>query len=195
MRSANLERTTTETTISASLNLDGNGAYDIQTGVGFFDHMLEQLARHSLIDITVRAEGDLHIDAHHTIEDVGIVLGQLLRRALGNKAGISRYGDVTVVMDEARTHVALDISGRPLLVWNVRFTVDKIGTMDTQLVREWFQAFSHNAGITLHVDNRCGDNAHHIAESCFKALARALRLAATIDTRSAGVVPSTKGEL
>ncbi len=194
-RQATITRKTKETEISATVDLDGTGAYDIKTGVGFLDHMLEQLARHGLIDITLRAKGDLHIDFHHTTEDCGIVLGQAVAKALGDKQGISRYADVHLPMDETLTRVALDVSGRPYLIWNVTFTRDKLGEMDTELFREFFQAFAQNAGITLHVANLYGENNHHIAETCFKGLARALRLALTIDPRQTGRVPSTKGML
>jgi len=194
-RVAEVARETSETQISVRVTLDGTGQYDIATGVGFFDHMLEQLARHSLIDITLRAKGDLHIDAHHTVEDCGIALGQALARALGERRGIRRYGAALLPMDEALTRVALDVSGRPYLVWRVDFPAAKIGDMDTELFREWFQAFAQNAGITLHVENFYGDNAHHIAESCFKALARALRGAIELDPRAGDAIPSTKGQL
>ena len=194
-RRATIDRQTKETRISASVNLDGTGAYDVATGVGFLDHMLEQLARHSLIDIELKAEGDLHIDFHHTVEDSGIVLGQALAKALGDKRGITRYASVHLPMDEAMTRVAVDISGRPYLVWDVTFTRPKLGEMDTELFREWFQAFAQNAGITLHVANLYGDNNHHIAETCYKGLARALRDAIAIDPRQEQRVPSTKGTL
>lgn len=194
-RAANVTRETKETQISVSVALDGTGQYDISTGVGFFDHMLEQLARHSLIDITLRAKGDLHIDAHHTVEDCGIALGQAVARSLGDRRGIRRYGAALLPMDEALTRVALDISGRPYLVWRVAFPAAKIGEMDTELFREFFQAFAQNAGITLHVENFYGGNAHHIAESGFKALARALREAIEVDPRAADKIPSTKGQL
>lgn len=195
MRTAKVERATKETQITAQVNLDGEGRYDIATGIGFLDHMLEQLSRHSLIDITIRAKGDLHIDQHHTTEDSGIVLGQAVAKALGDKQGITRYGSALLPMDEALTRVALDISGRPFLVWKVNFMAGKIGEMDTELFREWFQAFAQNAGITLHVENLHGSNSHHIAETCFKGLARALRDAVAIDSRAASKVPSTKGQL
>lgn len=195
MRRATVERNTNETRITATINVDGSGAYDIATGVGFLDHMLEQLARHSLIDITLRAKGDLHIDQHHTTEDSGIALGQALARAVGDRKGITRYADVFLPMDEALTRVALDVSGRPYLIWKVSFPRPKVGEMDTELFREWFQAFAQNAGLTLHVENLYGDNAHHIAESCYKGLARALRQALAIDPRQADAVPSTKGRL
>lgn len=194
-RKATIERKTKETEIVATIDLDGSGAYDIQTGIGFLDHMLEQLARHSLIDITLRAKGDLHIDYHHTTEDSGIVLGQAVAKAMGAKMGITRYADVHLPMDETMTRVALDVSGRPFLVWKVEFTRPKLGEMDTELFREWFQAFAQNAGITLHVENLYGENNHHIAETCYKGLARALRLAISLDPRQAGRVPSTKGTL
>src|SRR6188768_2753549 len=194
-RRAAVKRRTKETTITASVDVDGTGAYDVATGVGFLDHMIEQLARHSLIDITLRAEGDLHIDQHHTTEDSGIVLGQALAKALGDKKGIARYGFAYLPMDDTLTRVALDVSGRPYLVWKVTFTRSKVGEMDTELFREWFQAFAQNAGITLHVETVYGDNNHHIAESAFKALARALRDAVEIDMRAPGRIPSTKGVL
>jgi len=194
-RVAEVARETSETQISVRVTLDGTGQYDIATGVGFFDHMLEQLARHSLIDITLRAKGDLHIDAHHTVEDCGIALGQALAKALGDRRGIRRYGAAELPMDEALSRVALDVSGRPYLIWRVEFPVAKIGVIDTELFREFFQAFAQNAGITLHVENFYGDNAHHIAESCFKALARALREAIELDSRAGDAIPSTKGQL
>ncbi|GFO80866.1 MAG: imidazoleglycerol-phosphate dehydratase [Methyloceanibacter sp.] len=194
-RTASVERRTNETRISAAVDLDGTGAYDISTGVGFLDHMLEQLARHGLIDIALKAEGDLHIDQHHTTEDAGIVLGQAFAEALGDKAGIARYGSCYLPMDETLTRVAVDVSGRPFLVWKVDFSRSKVGEMDTELFREWFQAFAQNAGITLHVENLYGENNHHIAETCYKALARALRQAVAIDPRQSGRVPSTKGQL
>lgn len=194
-RQATISRKTKETEITATVDLDGTGAYDISTGVGFLDHMLEQLARHSMIDITLKAKGDLHIDFHHTTEDAGITLGQAVAKALGDKKGITRYADVHLPMDGTLTRVAVDISGRPYLVWNVEFTQAKLGEMDTELFREWFQAFAQNAGITLHVANLYGDNNHHIAETCYKGLARALRAASEVDPRQAGRVPSTKGTL
>ena len=194
-RTATVKRRTKETKISATVDLDGTGAYDVSTSVGFLDHMIEQLARHSLIDIALKAEGDLHIDQHHTVEDSGIVLGQALAEALGDKAGITRYGACYLPMDETLTRVALDVSGRPYLVWKVDFTRSKIGEMDTELFREWFQAFAQHAGITLHVETLYGENSHHIAETCYKALARALRQAIAIDPRQSGRVPSTKGQL
>jgi imidazoleglycerol-phosphate dehydratase len=195
MRSATIERTTKETSVSVSVALDGAGRYDVATGVGFFDHMLEQLSRHSLLDITARAKGDRHVDDHHTVEDVGIALGQAVRKAIGDMAGIARYADIHLPMDETLTRVALDVSGRPFLVFDVAFPREKIGTFDTELVREFFQAFAINAGVTLHVATLYGSNAHHIAESCFKGLARALRLALAIDPRLAGELPTTKGRL
>ncbi|MDQ0467385.1 imidazoleglycerol-phosphate dehydratase HisB [Labrys wisconsinensis] len=195
MRSAAVERTTKETSVSVSVALDGTGRYDVATGVGFFDHMLEQLSRHSLIDITVRAKGDLHIDDHHTVEDVGIALGQAVRQAMGDMKGITRYADACLPMDDTLTRAAIDVSGRPFLVFKVAFPREKIGTFDTELVREWFQAFAMNAGVTLHVETLHGENAHHIAESCFKALARTLRAALAVDPRTAGDLPTTKGRL
>lgn len=195
MRKAKVERNTTETRVSASIDLDGSGRYDISTGIGFLDHMLEQLSRHSLIDITLKAEGDLHIDYHHTTEDTGIVLGQAVAQALGERKGIRRYGDALIPMDETLTRVALDASNRPYLVWKVEFSRDKLGEMDTELFREWFQAFAQHAGLTLHVENIYGVNNHHIVESAFKGLARALRAACEMDPRKAGAVPSTKGSL
>jgi imidazoleglycerol-phosphate dehydratase len=195
MRQARVERATTETQIAVSVALDGTGVAKVSTGVGFFDHMLDQLARHGLIDIEVSAKGDLHIDDHHTVEDVGIALGQALAQALGDKRGIRRYGDARVAMDDAQVACALDLSGRPYLVWNVAFPTQKIGTFDTELVREFFQAFSTHGGITLHVDMIHGINSHHIAEATFKAVARALRVAVEPDPRRAGAVPSTKGTL
>jgi imidazoleglycerol-phosphate dehydratase len=194
-RRATITRRTKETAISASVDLDGTGAYEIATGVGFLDHMIEQLARHSLIDITLKAKGDLHIDQHHTTEDSGIVLGQAVARALGDKKGIARYGAAYLPMDETLTRVALDVSGRPFLMWKVEFTRSKIGDMDTELFREWFQAFAQHAGLTLHVETLYGENSHHIAETCYKALARALRQAIAVDERQQGRVPSTKGQL
>lgn len=194
-RQATIERSTKETKIKATVDLDGTGAYGVATGIGFLDHMLEQLARHSLIDITLKAKGDLHIDFHHTTEDSGIVVGQAVAKALGDKQGITRYASVSLPMDETLTRVAVDVSGRPYLIWKVAFSQPKIGEMDTELFREWFQAFAQNAGITLHVENVYGENNHHIAETCFKGLARALREAVAIDPRQAGRVPSTKGSL
>ena len=195
MRTAEVERKTNETDISVSVNLDGTGQYDVETGIGFLDHMLEQLAKHSLADITVRATGDLHIDMHHTTEDTGIALGMAVRQALGDMRGVRRFAQCFLPMDEALSRVAIDISGRPYLIWNVAFSRPKIGDMDTELFREWFQAFAQNAGITLHVENLYGDNNHHIVESCFKALARALRDAVETDPRQSDAIPSTKGRL
>ncbi|MEM1300599.1 MAG: imidazoleglycerol-phosphate dehydratase HisB [Pseudomonadota bacterium] len=195
MRTATKTRKTAETEITVELNLDGTGQYDNQTGVGFFDHMLDQLARHALMDMTVRATGDLHIDDHHTVEDVGIVLGQALSEALGDKKGIVRYGSCMLPMDDTLVRAALDLSARPYLVWKVDFTAPKIGTFDTELVREFFQAFSTHGGITLHVERIDGINSHHIAEAAFKAVARALRDAMETDPRKADAVPSTKGAL
>jgi imidazoleglycerol-phosphate dehydratase len=195
MRQAQITRTTAETDISVEINLDGTGAYDNQTGVGFFDHMLDQLARHSLIDMTIRAKGDTHIDDHHTVEDTGIALGQALAQALADKRGIRRYGACLLPMDDALVRAALDLSGRPYLVWNVDLPTAKIGTFDTELVREFFQAFSTHGGITLHVDALHGINSHHIAEAAFKAVARALREAVETDPRKADAIPSTKGAL
>jgi imidazoleglycerol-phosphate dehydratase len=195
MRTASLKRETTETAIEVTVDLDGTGIADIETGVGFFDHMLTHVARHGMIDLRVRARGDLHIDDHHTVEDVGIALGCCVREALGDKRGITRYADVHVPMDEALTRCAIDVSGRSFLVFRAPFTAPKIGTFDTQLVEEWFRAFAMNAGITLHVETLYGSNDHHIAEGSFKALARALRAAVAIDPRQADRVPSTKGTL
>ena len=195
MRKSEITRETRETKIEARVNLDGTGDFDIRTGIGFLDHMLEQLARHSLIDLFLRASGDLHVDFHHTVEDTGIVLGQAVAQAIGDKTGITRYGNAYVPMDETLTRVALDISGRPYLIWHVRFSRPKLGDMDTELFREWFQAFSQASGVTLHVENLYGQNNHHIVESCYKALARALRAALTIDPRMAKEIPSTKGLL
>jgi len=195
MRKAEISRTTNETEITVRVDLDGTGRHEMATGIGFLDHMLDQLARHSLIDIVVSAKGDLHIDQHHTAEDVGIALGQAIREALGDKRGIRRYASADLVMDGTLTRVALDVSGRPFLVWKVAFARDKVGEFDTELFREWFQAFAMNSGITLHVETFYGDNDHHIAESAFKALARALRDAVEIDPRTAGRIPSTKGVL
>ena len=195
MRKAEISRKTTETAVTVAINLDGTGQYDIKTGVGFFDHMMEQLARHSLVDIAISAKGDTHIDDHHTVEDAGIALGQAVAEALGDRKGIRRYGSCDLPMDEALSRCAVDISGRPFLIFNVNFPTHKIGSFDTELVREWFQAFAMNAGITLHIENVYGANSHHIAESCFKALARALRDASEVDPRQKNVIPSTKGTL
>ncbi|MCZ6637444.1 MAG: imidazoleglycerol-phosphate dehydratase HisB [Alphaproteobacteria bacterium] len=194
-RTARVERNTKETQIAAEVNLDGAGNYDISTGIGFLDHMLEQLSRHSLIDISLAANGDLHIDYHHTNEDSALTLGEAVSKALGDRAGIGRYGSALIPMDEALTRVVLDASNRPYLIWEVDFPIPKIGEMDTELFKEWFQAFSQAAGLTLHVENIYGANSHHIIESCFKGLARALRQAVEIDSRKAGDVPSTKGVL
>jgi imidazoleglycerol-phosphate dehydratase len=194
-RAASISRKTKETEIAVSVVLDGNGRFDVSTGVGFFDHMLEQLSRHSLIDITVKAKGDLHIDDHHTVEDTGIALGQAIAKALGERRGITRYASIDLAMDETLTRAAVDVSGRPFLVWNVAFSSPKVGTFDTELVREFFQALAQNAGITLHVLNHYGANNHHIAETCFKAVARALRVAVEPDPRQPGAIPSTKGTL
>ena len=195
MRRATIQRHTNETEISVTVNLDGTGTADISTGIGFFDHMLDQIARHSMVDLTIKAKGDLHIDMHHTVEDTGIALGQALREALGDKRGINRYADTHLPMDETLTRVALDFSGRPFLVFNTVFSLGKIGEFDTELVREFFQALAVHAMLTLHVETLYGTNNHHIAESCFKGLARALRIAIAIDPRQADRVPSTKGTL
>jgi len=195
MRKATVERVTAETQISVELNLDGTGQYTASTGIGFLDHMLEQLSRHSLIDIVVKAKGDLHIDFHHTTEDVGIVIGEAFSQALGNRSGINRYGFAFAPMDETLTRVTLDISGRPYLIWKVEFTRPKLGDMDTELFKEWFQAFAQGSGITIHVENLYGENNHHIVESCYKALARSLRQAVEIDCRKKDSIPSTKGTL
>jgi imidazoleglycerol-phosphate dehydratase len=195
MRRAAVKRKTKETDIAVSVDLDGAGKADIATGIGFFDHMLEQVARHSLFDISLKAKGDLHIDQHHTVEDVGIALGSAIKQALGDMKGIARYADVHLPMDEAMTRAAIDISGRPHLVWKVAFTRNKVGDLDSELFREFFVAFAQNAGVTLHVENLYGRNNHHIAETCFKALARVLRVATTVDARQKGRIPSTKGSL
>ncbi|WP_096707954.1 imidazoleglycerol-phosphate dehydratase HisB [Phaeobacter gallaeciensis] len=195
MRSAQITRKTAETEITVEINLDGTGAYDNQTGVGFFDHMLDQLSRHSLIDMTIRAKGDYHIDDHHTVEDTGIALGQALVAALGDKKGINRYGECHLPMDDAQVRCALDLSARPFLIWNVDLPTQKIGTFDTELVREFFQALSTHGGITLHIDQLHGFNNHHIAEAAFKAVARALRTAVETDPRKGDAIPSTKGAL
>lgn len=194
-RIATVERKTKETNVFVSLDLDGQGEYDVDTGIGFLDHMLEQLSRHSLMDLKVRAQGDLHIDFHHTTEDTGIVIGEAVRRALGDFKGIRRYATSVIPMDETCTRVSIDVSQRPYLVWKVNFTKPKLGDMDTELFKEWFQAFAQNAGITLHIENMYGENNHHIVESCFKGLARALREAVEIDPRASGRIPSTKGVL
>ncbi|CAG1012760.1 MAG: imidazoleglycerol-phosphate dehydratase HisB [Rhizobiaceae bacterium] len=194
-RVAAVSRSTKETEISVTVDLDGTGRFDVATGVGFFDHMLEQLSRHSLIDVVAKAKGDLHIDDHHTVEDTGIALGQAISKALGERRGICRYASIDLAMDETLTSAAVDVSGRPFLVWNVTFSAAKIGAFDTELVREFFQALAQNAGITLHVRNHYGANNHHIAETCFKAVARAMRAAIEADPRQAGAIPSTKGTL
>jgi imidazoleglycerol-phosphate dehydratase len=194
-RRATIERATSETRIAATVDLDGTGRAEIATGIGFLDHMLTALARHGMLDIALKAEGDLHIDFHHTAEDVGIVLGQAVARALGDKRGITRYGAALVPMDEALAEAAIDISGRPFLAWSASFPTQKVGEMDTELFEEWFRAFAMNAGITLHVTLKAGTNSHHIAEACFKALARALRQAVGQDVRAQGAIPSTKGVL
>ena len=195
MRIAKFNRKTKETSIEAEINLDGTGIYKIDTGIGFLNHMLEQLSKHSLVDINLKAKGDLHIDLHHTTEDSGIVIGEAIAKALGDKKGIKRYAHAYIPMDETLSRVSLDISNRPYLIWNVKLKVEKLGEMDTELFKEWFQAFSQSAGITLHVENIYGDNSHHIIESCFKGLARALRLALEKDSRAGDSLPSTKGIL
>ncbi len=195
VRKASVSRKTNETGISVSINLDGTGKYDVQTGIGFFDHMLEQLSKHSLIDIKVRCKGDLHIDTHHSVEDVGIALGQALGEAVGDKMGINRYGHSYVAMDEALSRAALDLSGRPYLVWNIDFSREHLGEMEVECFREFFQAFSQAGGITLHLEALYGENNHHMIESLFKACAKALRMAVTIDPRAKGALPSTKGRL
>jgi imidazoleglycerol-phosphate dehydratase len=194
-RTAKIERNTAETQIAVELNLDGNGFYEVSTGIGFLDHMLEQLSRHSLIDLKVKIKGDLHIDFHHTTEDSAIAIGEAFKAALGEKKGITRYAHAYIPMDETLTRVALDLSNRPYLIWKVEFARDKVGEMDTELFKEWFQAFAFNAGVTLHIENLYGTNNHHIVESCFKGLARSLRQAIEIDPRKANEVPSTKGKL
>jgi imidazoleglycerol-phosphate dehydratase len=194
-RKASVERLTRETRIRGTVNLDGSGVADVRTGIGFLDHMLEQLARHGLIDLTLEAEGDLHIDFHHTTEDTGYVVGEAVSKALGERKGIERWGSALIPMDETLTRVALDCSNRPYLVWKVAFTRPKLGEMDTELFKEWFQAFAQSAGVTLHVENLYGENNHHIVESCFKGLARALRQAVALDPRRGDAVPSTKGVL
>ena len=195
MRIAKVNRKTKETSIEAEINLDGTGIYKIDTGIGFLNHMLEQLSKHSLVDINLKAKGDLHIDLHHTTEDSGIVIGEAIAKALGDKKGIKRYAHAYIPMDETLSRVSLDISNRSYLIWNVKLKVEKLGEMDTELFKEWFQAFSQSAGITLHVENIYGDNSHHIIESCFKGLARALRLALEKDSRAGDSLPSTKGIL
>ncbi len=195
MRDGKVERKTKETEIAVSVALDGTGRSEISTGIGFLDHMLEQLSRHSLIDLKVQAKGDLHIDFHHTTEDTGIAIGEAVAKALGNRTGIRRWGEATVPMDETLTRVALDASNRPYLIWKVNFSKPKLGEMDTELFKEWFQAFAQNAGLTLHIENLYGENNHHIVDSCYKGLARALRQASEIDPRKSDAVPSTKGVL
>ena len=195
MRKATVARKTKETEIEVSVDLDGTGVYDVSTGIGFLDHMMEQLSRHSLMDLKLRAKGDLHIDFHHTTEDTGIAIGQAVHKALGERRGIVRYASATIPMDETLTRVSIDVSDRPYLIWKVDFSKPKLGDMDTELFREWFQAFAQNARVTLHVENLYGENNHHIVESCFKALARALRAATETDPRAADSVPSTKGTL
>ncbi|PIW26045.1 MAG: imidazoleglycerol-phosphate dehydratase HisB [Rhodospirillales bacterium CG15_BIG_FIL_POST_REV_8_21_14_020_66_15] len=195
MRRASVERNTKETRIKATVNLDGTGEYSVATGIGFLDHMLEQLSRHSLMDLAVEAQGDTHIDFHHTTEDTGIAIGEAVNRALGERRGIARYGSALVPMDETLSRVAIDLSNRPYLIWRVNFTKPKLGDMDTELFKEWFQAFAQAAGATLHVENLYGENNHHIVESCYKGLARSLREAAALDPRKADAVPSTKGTL
>jgi imidazoleglycerol-phosphate dehydratase len=195
MRKASVERNTKETQIRADVDLDGTGVYDVSTGIGFLDHMLEQLSRHSLIDLKLRAKGDLHIDFHHTTEDSGYAIGEAVSKALGDRKGIVRYGQALIPMDETLTRVALDCSNRPYLIWKVKFTRQKLGDMDTELFKEWFQAFAQSAGLTLHVENLYGENSHHIVESCYKGLARALKQAIDIDARQLNAIPSTKGVL
>lgn len=195
MRQAQIERKTTETNIFVNVNLDGTGVYNVQTGCGFFDHMLEQLSRHSLIDLTVKATGDLHIDAHHLVEDVGITLGKALAQALGDKKGLNRYGSACIPMDETLTRCVIDLSGRTAFVWNISFPTEKVGEVDTEVFKEFFAAVADNLKAAIHVENLYGDNSHHIAESCFKAFARALRHAVETDQRAANITPSTKGAL
>ncbi len=195
MRKGSINRKTKETSIKVEVNLDGTGKSNIKTGIGFLDHMMEQIAKHSLIDINLEAKGDLHIDLHHTTEDSGIAFGEALKEALGDKKGIKRYASATIPMDETLSRVSLDLSNRPYLVWNVKLAVEKLGEMDTELFKEWYHAFSQSAGITLHVENIYGDNSHHIIESCYKGLARALREAVTVDPRAENIIPSTKGTI
>jgi imidazoleglycerol-phosphate dehydratase len=195
MRTASIERKTKETSISVQVDLDGTGQYEIQTGIGFLDHMLEQISKHSLIDLKVKAKGDLHIDLHHTTEDTGIAMGEAIAKALGDKKGIKRYAHALIPMDETLSRVVLDVSNRPYLVWNVKLKVEKLGEMDTELFKEWFQAFAQAAGITLHIENIYGDNSHHIIESCYKGLAKTLRSAFEIDQRMKDTIPSTKGTI
>ena len=195
MRKASINRKTKETSIKVEVNLDGTGKSNIATGIGFLDHMMEQIAKHSLIDINLEAKGDLHIDLHHTTEDSGIAFGEALKKALGDKKGIKRYASSTIPMDETLSRVSLDLSNRPYLVWNVKLSVEKLGEMDTELFKEWYHAFAQSAGVTLHVENLYGENSHHIIESCYKALARALRDAVQVDPRAEGIIPSTKGTI
>ena len=195
MREAKITRKTNETSISVEVNIDGTGDFDVSSGAGFLDHMLEQLCRHSLIDMKITCQGDLHIDAHHTTEDIGIALGQAISKALGDRKGITRYASLELAMDETLTRAAIDVSGRPFLIWDVNFTAPKVGDYDTELFREFFQAFSQHAGVTLHITNHYGENNHHIAETCFKAVARVLRIATEIDLRQSDRIPSTKGSL
>ena len=195
MRKGSIKRETKETSINVEVNLDGTGQSKINTGIGFLDHMMEQIAKHSLIDINLEAKGDLHIDLHHTTEDSGIAFGEALKKALGDKKGIKRYASATIPMDETLSRVSLDLSNRPYLVWKVKLAVEKLGEMDTELFKEWYHAFSQSAGITLHVENIYGDNSHHIIESCYKGLARALREAITVDPRAENIIPSTKGTI
>ena len=195
MRKGSIKRETKETSINVEVNLDGTGQSKINTGIGFLDHMMEQIAKHSLIDINLEANGDLHIDLHHTTEDSGIAFGEALKKALGDKKGIKRYASATIPMDETLSRVSLDLSNRPYLVWKVKLAVEKLGEMDTELFKEWYHAFSQSAGITLHVENIYGDNSHHIIESCYKGLARALREAVTVDLRAENIIPSTKGTI
>ena len=195
MRKASINRNTKETSIKVDINLDGTGKASITTGIGFLDHMMEQIAKHSLIDIDLKAKGDLHIDLHHTTEDSGIALGEALKKALGDKKGIKRYASATIPMDETLSRVSLDLSNRPYLVWNVKLAVEKLGEMDTELFKEWFHAFSQSAGITIHIENIYGDNSHHKIESCYKGLARALREAVQVDQRAENIIPSTKGTI
>ena len=195
MRKASINRNTKETSIKVDVNLDGTGKANIKTGIGFLDHMMEQIAKHSLIDIDLKAKGDLHIDLHHTTEDSGIAFGEALKKALGDKKGIKRYASATIPMDETLSRVSLDLSNRPYLVWNVKLAVEKLGEKDTELFKEWFHALSQSAGITLHVENIYGDNSHHKIESCFKGLARALRDAIQVDQRAKNIIPSTKGTI
>ena len=195
MRKGSIKRETKETSINVEVNLDGTGQSKINTGIGFLDHMMEQIAKHSLIDINLQAKGDLHIDLHHTTEDSGIAFGEALKKALGDKKGIKRYASATIPMDETLSRVSLDLSNRPYLVWKVKLAVEKLGEMDTELFKEWYHAFSQSAGITLHVENIYGDNSHHIIESCYKGLARALREAVTVDPKAENIIPSTKGTI